>query len=115
MRQLGFIFIVAALLSLGVLSAKGWQVSHNDLSQQLNQIENQHAKMEVDLSVSSEHIKNIDKQLAALDAQKLNERIIRLEEASEANLWFLRAILIPLLFLCLERLLSHTGVIPKKG
>jgi len=113
--RLGLIFCIAALLSLGGFSAKAWQVSHSDLAVRLDEIQRQHGNMEVDISVVVEHIKNIDHQLASLDAQRLNERLVRLESSSEANLWFLRAILIPLAFLCLERLLAHSGVLGKKA
>ena len=115
LQRISLVLCIVAVLSLGCLSAKGWQVSHGELAVRLDEIQKKEDIASIDRAVIAERVQNIEKQIETLNSEKVNERLVRMESSSEANLWFLRAILIPLAFLCLERLLAHSGVLGKKA
>jgi hypothetical protein len=108
--------IAMLMLSAGTILAvqTSREVSHEDLANQLNSIRSQHVETLTKQAAIDEHLKDLDRQFGLLNESHVIERMVRVESTGETNQKFLLGILGALVFLVLERILSHAGAIPQK-
>ena len=118
-RRMQVMCLSATVVAFFLLSTMGvWgrmqltaQASPSSVSGKLDKMSEQHEDIYYKMSAEDQHMKDIDRQLAELNQERLSERMTRLESGQEANQKFLIGILGALLLLVIEAFLRHATVL----
>jgi uncharacterized protein YlxW (UPF0749 family) len=121
-------FFVAGMISLllvivlSVFAGIGLQkkipsidyVSHEDLDQKLDLLRQEQKEQNNQIFTTSQHLVDIDRRMAHIDAENIEARLAKLELVMETNQSILVGILIAMASLVVERILHHAGVKKKE-